>query len=204
MQETVTGLLAGWAGGDQAAADRLFALVYGELRALARGQRRRWRGDHTLDTTALVHEAYLKLAGRDGAGGLDVRGRAHFYAIAARAMRQILANYSRARRARKRGGGAAEVTLDGLSGALPLDGGIAGVALTPEHADAVAALDEALTRLEAVSPRQCRVVECRFYGGLSIPDTAAALDVSEATIKRDWAVAQAWLYRELRGHAPDV
>lgn len=186
----VTALLARWAAGDARAAAGVFTLAYEELRALARAQRRRWRGDGTLDTTALVHEAYLKLA---GGSRLVARERAHFLAVASRAMRQVLANYARARRAGRRGGDAAFVPLDEALAEAP-------EAPTPEEVERLErleALEGALERLEAVSPRQCRVVECRFLGQLSIGDTAVALGVSEATVKRDWTVAQAWLHREL-------
>ena len=195
-EETVTRLLRGWVDGDRSAGERLFARAYGELRRIAHRQRARWGDDRTLDTTGLVHEAYLKLAAPEAP---RLEDRAHFYALAARAMRHVLANAARRRRTHKRGSGATVVSLDehadAVRDAMPL--------LTIDHADRVAELEEALTGLERVSERQCRVVECRFYGGLSIPDTAAALGISEATVKRDWAVAQAWLYRALRERAPD-
>lgn len=188
---TVTLLLQEWARGDRRAADELFEHVYGELRRLARAQRRRWPDEASLDSTALVHEAYLKLAG--GTVG-DLRGRAHFFALAARAMRQILSNEARRRHTAKRGNGAAAISLSGL--AAP-----GGNALGAGADEQLLALDDALARLGSLSPRQCQVVECRFFAGLSIPETALALDVSDATVKRDWAVAQAWLYRELHSEA---
>jgi RNA polymerase sigma factor (TIGR02999 family) len=187
-QATVTRLLAELEEGDRGALDELFSRVYGELHALARRQRRRWHGNHTLNTTALVHEAYVKLVGREQ---ISVESRAHFLALAARAMRQILCNYARDQRARKRGGGIERVTLDDLPEAGRW-------AASPEDpSDALLALDEALRRLETVDPRQSTVVECRFFGGLTVEETAAAMRVSPRTVKRAWAVAQAWLHREM-------
>jgi RNA polymerase sigma factor (TIGR02999 family) len=185
----VTGALARLReGSDPDALDALLPLVYEELRLLARRQRRRAGGAETLNTTGLVHEVYLKLT---GASRIDASGRAHFFALAARAMRQVLSNHARARRAAKRGHGASPLTLDSSNEVFVVPGA--------DQAETLVALDEALTRLAARSERQSRVVECRFYAGMSIPETALALGVSEATVKRDWAVAQAWLYRELRG-----
>lgn len=178
---------------DPAALDALFPLVYDELRALARRHRRGWSGDHTLDTTALVHEAYLKLA---GAERVSAASRAHVLGVAAKAMRHILCDYARERRATKRGGDAPRLSLDELVAAG------AGGALTAEQSDTLGALDEALDRLAAAHPRLADLVECRFFGGLTIEDTAAALDVSPATVKRDWALARAWLYRAL--HTADA
>lgn len=184
----VTRLLAELQDGNDGVLSELFALLYEELRAVARRQRRRWRGDDTLMTTALVHEAYLKLVGQ---AGITSESRTQFLALAARAMRHILCNYARDRRAQKRGGGLEPVPLD------ELNAGGARVALSPERSDTLAALDEALRRLEHVDPRQGKVVECRFFGGLTIEETAAVLGVSPRTVKRDWAVAQAWLHREI-------
>ena len=185
----VSDLVRLWADGHAPAGDQLFALVYEEMRAVVRRQRRRWRGDDTLDTTALVHEVYLRLA---NAPSLTLRDRAHFYAVAARATRQILSNYARRGRADKRGAGAQQVPLEVLD-VIPG----AGHAHTETRLDRLWELDEALQQLEAIHPRPCRVVECRFFAGLSVGDTAAALDISEATVKRDWALAQAWLRRAL-------
>lgn len=188
----VTGALARMReGADPGALDELLPLVYDELRVLARRQRRRAGGAETLNTTGLVHEVYLKLV---GASSIDATGRAHFFALAARAMRQVLSNYARAGRTRKRGRGQAPLTLDSSSNLLAGAGPGAG----SDHGDTLVALDDALTGLEARSARQSRVVECRFYGGMSIPETALALGISEATVKRDWAVAQAWLYQALK------
>lgn len=181
-QTTITRLLGELDGGDRRAFQDLFALLYDEIHELARRQRQRWRGDYTLDTTALVHEAYLKLAGQRRVGAAS---RAHFAAVAARAMRHILCNYARDRRALKRGGDAVPVTWD--EAAAP----------AADPSDALVALDDALRQLERVDPRRSQVVECRFFGGLTVEDTAAALGVSARTVKRDWAVAQAWLHREL-------
>jgi RNA polymerase sigma factor (TIGR02999 family) len=169
--------------GDRAALDEVFTLVYDELHRLAQAQRRRWSGDSTLDTTALVHEAYLKLVGQPDAGWND---RGHFLAVASRAMRHLLVNYAERRRAAKRGGGATPVSLDDFN------------PVSEEVADEVIALHEALERLAAVNDRQVRVVEARFYVGLSIDETAQALGISPATVKRDWQLAGAWLHREIR------
>ena len=170
--DTVEALLRRARAGDGGAMEEAFGRVYDELRLLARRQRVRWDGDFTLNTTALLHEAYLKLA---GAPAPEIRERGHFFALASRAMRQILCNYARDRRALKRGGAADPVTLDtrvdgaGDPGAEP---------------EALIALDDALSRLEEAHPRAGRVVECRFFGGMTVEETAAALDVSSGTVKR--------------------
>ncbi len=189
--DSVTGLIRAWGDGDQRAGDQLFGRVYGELRLIARRLRRRsaMSGDQTLETTALVHEVYLRLA---GASELSVENRSHFFAVAVRATRQIVSNYARDAKAQKRGGGVVTDTLDGRVAEQ-----IGGVA-PDDVAGRIGALDAALRELEQLHPRPCRVVECRYFGGLSIPETALALDISEATVKRDWAVAQAWLHRALR------
>jgi RNA polymerase sigma factor (TIGR02999 family) len=175
-------------GGDQAALDELFPLVYDELRTLAHYHRRRWRGDETLETTALVHEAYLKLVGQSR---IRAESRAHFLAVAARAMRHILSNYARDQRTEKRGGAARKLSFDELK-LTPAQAGF-----SPEQADELVALHDALRTLEQVSPRRSQVVECRFYAGMTVDDTAAALGISPRTVKRDWAVAQAWLLRRM-------
>ena len=169
--------------GDREALNEVFALVYDELRRRARAQRQRWSGDQTLDTTALVHEAYLKLVDQSRAQWND---RAHFLAVAAKAMRHVLVNYAEQYRAAKRGGGAPHVPLDESN------------PVSEEVADEVIALHEALERLADVSERQARVVEARFFAGLSVDETAAALDISPATVKRDWTLASAWLHREIQ------
>lgn len=178
----VTRLLAAIAGGDQAAWDELFPLVYERLRAIAHRQLRGEREGHTLTTTDLVHEAYFSLVGIERMSWSD---RAHFLAVAARAMRRVLINYARARGTQKRGGlrDQASVDLDALPANMP--------------SDQILGLDEALGRLEQRNERYGRIVECRFFGGMSVEETATALSVSPSTVKRDWMVARAWLHREL-------
>lgn len=184
----ITRLLQAVRRGERQALDDLFPLVYEELRALARGQRSRWHGDLTMNATALVHEAYLKLVDQDA---IASESRGHFFAVAAKAMRHILCNYARDRQRLKRGGGAEHVAMaDGLEAPR--------VDLSEASADELAALDSALQRLEQSDERQSRIVECRFFGGMSIDETAAALGLSPATVKRDWALARAWLYREVQ------
>jgi RNA polymerase sigma factor (TIGR02999 family) len=161
-----------------------------ELRLLARQQRRRWRGDHTLDTTALVHEAYLKLVQQKR---IATESRAHFLALASRAMRHILSNYAEERRASE-ARGRPRAPLAARAGA----GGARGRGGEDDAAELLTAMHAALERLDALHARACRVVECRFYGGLTIEETAAALGTSPRTVKRDWAYAQAWLNRELQ------
>jgi RNA polymerase sigma factor (TIGR02999 family) len=178
----ITGLLQQLSQGRRDALDRLMAIVYEEMRRIAHGQLRRERAGHTLSTTALVHETYLKLLDVNQVQWID---RAHFYAICARVMRRILIDYARSKQRQKRGAGAVVVPLDEA-----LDVPI-------ERAGDLVALDEALVRLEALSERQCRVVECRYFGGLSVEETAAVLGVSPATVKRDWTFSRAWLNREL-------
>jgi RNA polymerase sigma factor (TIGR02999 family) len=191
VETTVTHLLEQLDGGQRSALDQLFPLVYGELRALAHSHRQRWYGDETLGTTALVHEAYLKLVGQQRLGA---RNRAHFLATAAQAMRHILSNYAEARRRLKRGGGMQKVSLDALD-VVP-----AAMDLSDDQAEVLEALDIALRKLEQTNVRLGRVVECRFFAGMSIADTAVALNSSPATIKRDWVLARAWLYREMQAH----
>lgn len=188
--ERVARLLEAVRAGDRAALDELYAVVYEELRVLARRQRRRWDASGMLNTTALVHEAYLKLIKQRRT---HFETRAHFFAVAATAIRHIVSNYARDRRARKRGGGVRVVSLTEM-GTSP--GGE--LRVTDEHVDLLVAIDEALQRLEQVSPRQRGVVECRFFGGMSVEETAAAVGISPRTVKRDWMMAQAWLQRELQ------
>jgi RNA polymerase sigma factor (TIGR02999 family) len=177
----VTELLRQLSTGRPGAADDLLPVVYGELRRLAHRQLTAERAGHTLNTTALVHEAYLRL----GLDRISWHDRAHFFAVAARAMRRVLIDYAEARRAAKRGGGAAHVTLDETVPA-------------PQHRiDDLLAIDEALNRLEQVDARQVMVVECHVFAGMSLEDTAVALGVSPATVSRDWALARAWLNRAL-------
>ena len=195
-QETVTRLLVGVQEGREGALDALFPLVYEELRALARQQRRRWQGDYTLNTTALVHEAYLRLVDQTR---VSWESRAHFLGVAARAMRHLLIDYARRRQAQKRGGDAPRVSFD--EEVMPPDE----LAFVDEkQTDVLVALDDALKRLEQTDARRSRVVECRFFGRMTIDDTAAALGVSRNTVKRDWTHAQVWLYRELRRALPDL
>ena len=187
---SITKLLANLRAGDRDALDQLLPHVYDELHAMAHRQRRSWHGDLTLNTTALVHEAYLKLVDQTIA---DWQSRAHFVAVAARAMRHILIDYARRRRAQKRGGDVEKVSLEVFPNVLA-----GNVTVDAQRADELLALDEALGRLEALNERQSRVVECRFFGGLTIDETAAALDVSPATVKRDWTLAQTWLYQQMK------
>jgi RNA polymerase sigma-70 factor, ECF subfamily len=182
-QGEVTRLLHAAVGGDQEALDRLVPLVYEDLHRLAHRQLGREGGGHTLQTTGLVHEAYMKLAG----GKVNAASRSHFLAIAARAMRQVLVDYARRRKAEKRGSGLAAVTLnDGEQG-------------MEVSTDDLLALDEVLDQLE---PRQRQVVELRFFGGMEEKDIAEALGISERTVRRDWVKARAWLYRELYPKQP--
>jgi RNA polymerase sigma-70 factor, ECF subfamily len=178
----VTRMLQDWSAGDPSAADRLLPVVYGELRRLAAGCLRRERTGHTLQPTALVNEAWMKLAGQDA----PWQNRAHFLGVAAGAMRRILVDHARRRHAQKRGGGDLRVTLtDGV--AASASGGDVDLVL----------LDGALERLAALDARQARMVTMRFFAGLTVEETAEALGVSEKTVKRDWAAAKAWLRREL-------
>lgn len=181
----VTALLTRWNRGDAAAHDELLALLYGELRALAAGLLRGERAGHTLQPTALVHEAYMRLIGLTD---LTLESRRHFYGAAAGTMRRILVDHARQRKARKRGGPDAvrvEIEdLDALAGPKALD---------------FEALDEALEAFARVAPEQARVVELRYFAGLSIDETATLVGLSPATVKRHWAFARAWLYRALSG-----
>ncbi len=181
-QQHATELLLALGKGDRGALNELVPLVYDELRAIARSRLRRERPDHTLDTVALVNEAYLKLFQLER---IEWKSRAHFLAIAAQAMRHILVNHAWRRKRAKRGGGAPHVPLD-LAGDLPA-----------VEANRILALDAALERLATIEPRHAQVVECRFFGGMTIEETAAALEVSPATVKRDWTLLRRWLGREL-------
>lgn len=183
---TISQLLRDLSQGRREALDSLFPLVYDELRRIAHGQLWGERTGHTLNTTALVHETYLKLLKVEQVQWQD---RAHFFAVAARLMRRILIDYARATKRDKRGGGAIRVPLEDAPD------------LPAAHADDLLALEDALTRLEELSEPQCRVVECRCFAGMSVEETAVALGTSPATVKRQWALARAWLNREL-GEGP--
>jgi RNA polymerase sigma factor (TIGR02999 family) len=170
-----------WRTGDEEALHRLLPLVYEELRRVARRHLRAERADHTLQTTALIHEAYLRLVNQGASAAQD---RCHFIALTSHLMRQILVDHARARLAKKRGGGWRITLAEDLAAAVPVE-------------TDVLAVDDALVRLAALDPQQARVVELRYFGGLSIRETAEVLGVSEATVKREWATARAWLHREI-------
>jgi RNA polymerase sigma factor (TIGR02999 family) len=178
----VTLLLQGWRNGDRNALDALLPLVYQELRRLAHFQLQRERQDHTLQTAALVHEAYLRLIGLNPPRW---ESRTHFFAIAAQLMRQILVDYARRHVAVKRGGGACKVSLEEAT-------------LVSKQKDVdVLSLDDALKTLAKIDPRQSRVVELRFFAGLSLEEISEALEIAPATVQRDWTAARAWLHREI-------
>jgi len=179
--QQVTQLLLDWRTGDRSALDKLMSLVYEELRRLAHHYMKAERVDHTLQTTALVNEAYLRLAQQN----IGCESRAHFFAIAANVMRHLLVDHARARQYGKRGGGALRVTLEGKA------------VISPERSADLVALDEALSRLAAIDLRKSQIVELRYFGGMSVEQTAEVLTVSAITVKREWAKARAWLYREL-------
>ncbi len=183
VREDVTLVLEQMRQGDMRAADKLLPLVYNEFRALARHYLAQERANHTLQPTALVHEAYMKLVDQTR---VNWQGRSHFFAVAAQAMRRILVDHARSHQRDKRGGGRARVVLDEA------------VALSPQKDEDVLALDEALERLAAIDPRQAKIVELRFFGGLSVEEVSEALGVSKRTVEGDWAFARAWLSRELR------
>lgn len=184
----ITALLRAADEGDESAARHVYVAVYDELRKIARSHRRRWHGDDTLDTTALINEAYLKLAKGSGSSAWNDRG--HFFATAARAMRQILVNYAERRRTAKRGGDAVRVPLQDYD------------LVDDRTAEEVLGVHNALAALEQARPRECRVVECRVFGGMSVEETARALDVSTATVKRDWASASLALADVLGSEEP--
>jgi RNA polymerase sigma factor (TIGR02999 family) len=183
----VTRFLVAWSNGEEAAGGVLMDAVYGELRRLARGYLRRERADHSLAPTALVHEAYLKLVDQRR---VRWQNRAHFFAIAAHLMRRILVDHARAHGAAKRGRGAV-IPLIEIDGAAP----------GPRADVDILALDIALEKLARIDRRQSRLVELRFFGGLTVEEAATVLGIAPITVKRDWALARTWLYRELRGRA---
>jgi RNA polymerase sigma-70 factor (ECF subfamily) len=179
----ITSLLIAWSDGDQAALENLLPLIERELRRIARHYMRRENPGHTLQTTALVNEAYFRLVDQKS---VRWQNRAHFYAIAAKIMRRILLNYARDRRREKRGGGAVQVSLSEVA------------AVGEQRSAELISLDEAMQRLATFDERKCRVVELRYFGGLSVEETAEVLGVSVATVDRDWKAAKAWLARELK------
>jgi RNA polymerase sigma factor (TIGR02999 family) len=182
----VTQLLLSWSNGDQQALEKLVPLVYSELRHLAERYLRRERPGHTLQSTALVHEAWLKLIDQRN---VQWQNRAHFFGVAAQLIRRILVDYARNRHAEKRGGHACKLSLDEAIG-------------VPKQRDLdLVVLDDALDGLARIDPQQSRIVELRFFAGLSIEETAEVLRISPATVKRDWVSAKAWLYRAMSGRA---
>jgi RNA polymerase sigma-70 factor, ECF subfamily len=178
----VTQLLKAMRAGDARAAENLLPLVYAELHRLARSYMRRERPDHTLQATALINEAYLRLVGED----VDWNSREHFIGLAAHVMRRVLVDYARTRNAEQRGGGLKRVEMQD------------DLAISAEQLDQVEELDEALKKLEKENPRQARVVELRYFGGLSVEQIGAMLQIAPRSVKRDWALARIWLFRELR------
>lgn len=178
----ITQLLVSWSDGDQQSLEKLIPLVYDALHKIAANYLRRERDSHTLQTTSLVHEAYLKLVDQNR---VQWQNRAHFFAIAAQAMRRILIHHARKVAAQKRGGGLKKVTLD--DGSSP----------SLDQNENLIALDDALKRLAEIDPQQSEVVELRYFGGLTVEETAEVLKISPRTVKREWAMARAWLYNEL-------
>jgi RNA polymerase sigma factor (TIGR02999 family) len=181
----VTVLLGQIGQGDERAASRLIPLVYGELRRLAGGYMRHERSDHTLQPTALVHEAFLRLVEQSS---VDWKGRAHFFRVAAQMMRRILIDHARGTLREKRGTGEKPVPLEEA------------LVFAPEQSTELIKLDEALERLSKIDPRQGRIVELRFFGGLTVEETAEAMGISPKTVKRDWSVAKAWLHGDLKSY----
>jgi RNA polymerase sigma factor (TIGR02999 family) len=181
--QDVTQMLQAIADGDAAAPERLLELVYSELRRLAHGYMRDERSDHTLQATALVHEAYIRLVDWKN---VSWQNRAHFFAAAAQMMRRILVDHARERKAQKRGGGVRQIALDDA------------VSFPNSTEMDIVAIDEALIDLASFDPQQARIVELRFFGGLTIEETAHALGVSDSTVKREWQIARAWLYNRIK------
>jgi RNA polymerase sigma factor (TIGR02999 family) len=184
--QRVTQLLMEWSHGDDAALAELTPLVYDELRRLAHHFMEGQRSDHTLQTTALVNEAYLRLADQTNPSW---QNRAHFFAVAARAMRQIVVDYARSQRSQKRGGGAPRIELDEAA------------IVSPEQSQEIVGLHEALQRLAALDSRKAQVVELKFFGGLNYDEMAEVLKISRVTVRRDWEFAKVWLYTELHDMA---
>ena len=185
--QNITQLLAEWRDGDQSALDELYPLVYDELHRLARRYMSRERKGHTLQTTALINEAYVRLVGQK----VDWANRSHFFAISAQIMRRILIDHARRHAYAKRGGGAQQVSLEEAA------------AVTPDQSAELLRLDEALTSLAEMDPRRSQVVELRYFGGLNNEEIAGVLNVSENTVTRDWNMARAWLYQQLTGSGPN-
>lgn len=183
ISKDITQLLLNWNAGDSAAAEELMPLVYGELRRLAKSYLRRERPDHTLQSTALVHEAYLRLIDQHS---VSWQNRAHFFGVAAQMMRRILVKYAEKHNAEKRGGGWQKLSLDEM------------VSFAEQRDLDLLALNDALNRLEEFDPQKSRTIELRFFGGLTIEETAEVLDLSHATVERHWRTAKAWLRRELK------
>ena len=186
-QGEVTNLLAAWSSGDQSALNTLMPLVYNELHRIARRAWNQYPGSDTLQPTALINEAYLKLANADSATFQD---RCHFFAVASKAMRQILVNHAKSRLSAKRGGGAVNVSIDDVQPAVH------------QEADEIVALHIALEALSSVDPRKSTLVEMRYFGGLSIEETAAAMGISIPTVNREWRLARSWLIREMNRKEP--
>jgi RNA polymerase sigma factor (TIGR02999 family) len=185
---TITSILQEARDGNRKAVDRLFPLLYDELQRVARHALRGQSPDRTLDTGALIHEAYLRMVDQTRARWAD---RSHFFAYASRAMRAVLVDYARRRGRSKRGGGAVHLTLDDRD--LPVE----------EQAEMLIALDDSLLRLRALDGRLCQIVECRFFGGMTEEETAEALGISDRTVRRDWVKAKAWLYSDLTDASPE-
>ena len=183
--DNLTELLIEWREGDKTALDKLTPLVYDELRRIAHRYARRERNGHTLQTTALVNEAYLRLAGTKS---IEWQNRSHFFAVTAQVMRNVLIDHARRRLYAKRGGHAQQVSIDDVS-----------LEMSEERADELVVLDEALSDLAKLDPRKARVVELRYFGGLSLEETAQTLEISLMTVRRDWRAAKAWLYKAVNG-----
>jgi len=183
VSKDVTELLADWTDGDQEALDKLIPLVYDELHRLASRQLRRERSDHTLQTTALVHEAYLRLVGQRNA---NWQNRAQFFGVAAQLMRRILVDYARTHKASKRGGNYHRISLS------------EGTILSEDSSPDLTELDEVLDRLAGIDPQQSRVVELRIFGGLTVEEAAEVMGISARTVKREWSMARAWLHQQIR------
>lgn len=188
MSNDVTRLLGELQGGNEDAVAKLVPLLYGELRRMAASYLSRERRNHTLQPTAVVHEAYLRLVDQKA---VQWQNRQHFFGVAAQVMRRVLVDYARSHKANKRGGAVPKVSLEEA------------IVVSKERSAELLALDEALSRLAAFDPQQARIIELRFFGGLTVTETAEVLDISPATVKRDWNMAKAWLTRELRKERKD-